>query len=355
MAFKIVLLLSIFMHILAAVLALRLIVRYRWNSAWVLISGATTLMAIQRFAELAATWGQTVTVTQNLALWTASLMAVTISILLVGGMSLIDPMFVEYVNKEEMLSTRNEHLEQEVQQTQEQLQLARDIQRRLLPHKSPGVPGFDIAAASEPAEWTSGDYFDYLRFDDGRLLLVVADVSGHGLGPALLMSDTRASLRAFSLSLNDPGQILRRVNQAIHQDVEAGRFVTAFIALLDPANKTLVYCGAGHNAYILNDDGHPETLDSCGPPLGILDDYNFETSEPLPLKQGQVVLLATDGVVETISAQNEMFGNDRVFSTLHQTRNRPAAEMVITLFSKANQFGGGPQQDDNTAVIVKVG
>jgi len=352
--FKIVLILSIFLHILAAVLALRLNVRYRWKSAWVLISGATTLMAIQRFAELMVTRNDSLPVAQNIALWTASLMAVTIAILLVGGMALIEPLFLEFVRKEALLSSKNQRLEQAVQDTEEQLQLARDIQRRLLPHKPPGVDGFDIAADSVPAEWTSGDYFDYLQFPDGRLLLVVADVSGHGLGPALLMSDTRASLRAFSLSERDPGRILTQVNQAIYADVEAGRFVTAFLALIDPQTKSMVYCGAGHNAYIFENDGDPQSLNGCGPPLGIVKDFEFETSEEVQLHAGQLVLLATDGVVETENSQSELFGIERIVSTIHQARQQPATSIVATLFNAANDFGDGPQQDDNTAIVMKV-
>jgi len=354
MAFKIELVLSICLQILAAILALRLNFRYRWKSAWMLVSGAAALMAIQRVAEFKVIRTLDLAVNQNIALWTATLTSITISILLVGGMALIEPLFLEFVRNEARLSQKNERLEKTVQETEEKLEIARNIQRRLLPSHAPVLAGFDIAASSVPAEWTSGDYFDYLPFPDGLLLLVVADVSGHGLGPALLMSETRASLRAFSLSARDPGAILTFVNQAIYEDVETGRFVTAFLALVDPQKRTMVYCGAGHNGHIVGSNGELQTLKGCGPPLGVVEDFEFQTSAEIPLEDGQLVLLATDGVLETEDSQGEMFGVEKVATTLHEARQRPAAGIVDMLFDSANHFSNGPQQDDNTAIIMKV-
>src|SRR2546426_8505280 len=136
--------------------------------------------------------------------------------------------------------------EEELRINKEQFRVAREIQQRLFPKTSPQPPVFDIAGASYPAEATGGDYFDYLSMADGSLGIVVADVTGHGVGPALLMAETRAYLRTLAMNAPDVGEILTLANQVLAEDVDFERFVTLILAKLDARARSLVYTSAGH-------------------------------------------------------------------------------------------------------------
>ena len=136
--------------------------------------------------------------------------------------------------------------EETLRVNQEQFRVAREIQQRLFPKAAPQSGVFDIAGASYPAEATGGDYFDYLSMADGCVGIVVADVTGHGVGPALLMAETRAYLRTLALNGTHAGDILTRANRVLAEDVDFERFVTVFLARLDPRSQSLDYSSAGH-------------------------------------------------------------------------------------------------------------
>src|SRR5581483_10317530 len=129
----------------------------------------------------------------------------------------------------------------------EEIRLARQIQQKLFPAPALPLPGFDVSGVSHPAEATGGDYFDYLPLPDGSLGVVIGDVSGHGFGPALLMAELRAYLRAFLLSRADVGEIVGLLNRALADDAPEGYFATLLLARLDPATRSLVYASAGHS------------------------------------------------------------------------------------------------------------
>src|SRR5882672_9710414 len=150
--------------------------------------------------------------------------------------------------------TERKCAERELRENQEQFRVARDIQQRLFPKSAPACPGFDIAGASFPAEATGGDYFDYLPMLHDRLGVVVGDVTGHGIGPALLMAETRAYLRILARNREDVGEILTRANGILAEDVGSERFITLFLGRIDPKNRGFVYASAGHPAgYVLNE------------------------------------------------------------------------------------------------------
>ena len=152
--------------------------------------------------------------------------------------------------------TERKRAEKELLENKEQFRVAREIQQRLFPKSAPALAGFDIAGASYPAEATGGDYFDYLSMLNDRLGIIVGDVTGHGVGPALLMAETRAYLRVLAGRREDVGEILTRANSVLSEDVGNERFVTLFLARLDPSTRSLVYASAGHpTAYILDAKG----------------------------------------------------------------------------------------------------
>jgi sigma-B regulation protein RsbU (phosphoserine phosphatase) len=185
--------------------------------------------------------------------------------------------------------------------------------------------------------------------------VVVADVSGHGIGPALLMSETRAFLRALAQTRNDVGEILTLVNQAVARDVEAGMFVTIFLTRLEPGKHTTVFTSAGHNGYLLRSNGEAQTLSPTGLALGINDDTVMKNAAPLHLNCNDMMLLVTDGILETKSPAGDLFGEERLFAVASAHRRRSAQEVVESIFAAANDFAeGGVQRDDNTAVVVKL-
>lgn len=235
--------------------------------------------------------------------------------------------------------------------------VAQEVQQKFFPASPPRFPGLDIGGASTPAEETGGDYFDYIPFPDGALGIAIGDVCGHGIGPALLMSATRAYLRALALTHQGVGDILALTNRALNADVDQGRFVTLFLARIDPAERFLIYANAGHpSGFILGSDGAiKRELLSTGLPLGILDEAKFPESGPIPLADGDIVLLLTDGIVEATGLDGDPFGFERAIEVVRAHRDRPAAAIVQALHEAVRRFAAGSTLiDDVTSVILRV-
>lgn len=237
------------------------------------------------------------------------------------------------------------------------MQVAHEIQERLFPRAPPTCPGFEIEGASHPAEGISGDYFDYMPLSDGSLGLVIGDVSGHGLGPALIMAATRSYLRALALTHCDVGEILTLANKALAADVADGRFVTLLLARLDPLERKLVYSSAGHQpAYILSPNGAVKAeLGSTDVPLGVMSDGAFSASEALTLEPGELLVMLTDGIVEASDGAGQPFGVARTLETVRVNRSRPAREIVESLYQEVDRHAQHHSPaDDLTAVVIKV-
>ncbi|QDT51088.1 Phosphoserine phosphatase RsbU [Symmachiella dynata] len=355
MAVKFVLILSVIAQLTAAGLALRLNQLYRRRSAWIFISAAAIVMTIGRATSLVSTWGERLADAEaDAAFWTESLIGLLVSILLVAGIALIEPLFVELHKAEALLRRDKKRLEQVVRRNEDELRIARQIQENLFPDEPPDIKDYDVAGASKPAEWASGDYFDYIPMHDGSHIVVVADVSGHGIGPALLMSETRAFLRSLAQTRNDIGEILTLANHAVAQDVEEGRFVTIFMARLESESSSTTYTSAGHNAYLLRANGEGQVLSPTGIALGIDENAVMNNSQPIQLERGDLMLLVTDGILETTDAEGTLFGEERLFEVARQSRDGSAFEVVESIFKAADDFSASStQKDDNTAVVVK--
>jgi serine phosphatase RsbU (regulator of sigma subunit) len=242
----------------------------------------------------------------------------------------------------------------EAERLQEELRIARQIQQKLFPAAPLPLLGLDVVGASFPAEATGGDYFDYIPMADGGLAVVIGDVCGHGFGPALVMAELRAYLRAFLLTRTDVGEIVGLLNRALSGDTD--RFVTLFIAKLDPATWSLVYAGAGHlPGYHLDPAGNVKArLESTGMPLAVLPDSDYPAESIPPLEPGEMVLLLTDGIVEAHGPDQDLFGPERALQLVKAHRDRPAREILNTLFEDVREFCGPVAQlDDMTAIIIK--
>ena len=236
----------------------------------------------------------------------------------------------------------------------EQLRLARSIQRSFFPKAPPVVPGFDLGGGSYAAEETGGDYYDYFLMPAGRVGVVLADVSGHGLGPALVMSQTRAYLQALLPLGLGVSELATRLNDSLLADGQEARFVTLFLAQLDPRDGSFTYASAGHRCYVLGPGDEVEPLDATSVPLGILPGC-VPSAPSRTLQPGQVVLFATDGAEDTESPEGVPFGVERLLDIVKANRHRSAAEIVETLYQSVRGFAEDThQQDDITAVVLKV-
>ncbi len=253
--------------------------------------------------------------------------------------------------------TERKRTEEALRESQEQFRVAREIQQRLFPKAAPQVPGFDIAGMSYPAEATGGDYFDFIPMMDGRIGIVVGDVTGHGIGPAMLMAETRAYLRIAARNRQHLSEILPRANLMLAEDVDFERFVTLLMVSVDPQERVLHFANAGHPAgFLLHPDGSIKArLNRTGVPLGLKPETDYPASPPIPLAPGDLILLLTDGVEEAISPAEEFFGTERTLEVIRAHRHQPAAEIVDALYQAVRAFGQTATQiDDVTVVVAKV-
>ena len=253
--------------------------------------------------------------------------------------------------------TERKRTERALRDNAEQFRVAREIQQRLFPKASPAIPGYDIAGVTHPAEATGGDYFDFLPMLNDRWGFVVGDVTGHGLGPALLMAETRAYLRTLLGAREDVGLILSRANRLLAEDVGQEYFVTMFLARLDPATRQLDYASAGHPpAFVLGADGVlKKQLKRTGVPLGIMPDTQYTADTSHRLEPGDLLLLLTDGVEEAMAPDSSFFGHERALQVVKDHRHRPAREIIDILCQAVRDFSGDtPQLDDITGVVIKV-
>ncbi|NOZ20843.1 MAG: SpoIIE family protein phosphatase [Planctomycetes bacterium] len=245
----------------------------------------------------------------------------------------------------------------EKQRIEQALRIARDIQRSHLPKRNPELPGLDVAGWSLPAEETGGDYYDFLATEDGKLLVVLADVASHGIGPALIMSQTRALVRAALLTVKDISRALCIVNSQLCADLIHGRFVTLFIAEIDPETRLLRYVSAGHNPpMVLNREANRTVdLNTTGVPLGIDPQAKFEAGPTVQLHAGDVILLATDGASEMPNGRGERFGRDSLREQVFLHSEEPAQEIVEAVSAALKAFrDGAEQRDDLTMVVIRV-
>jgi len=215
--------------------------------------------------------------------------------------------------------------------------------------------GFEIAAWNKPADQTGGDYYDWQALPDGRVLVALADVTGHGIGPALLAAVCRAYARVSFGQQNGFLKAMEQVNTAVSADVGEGRFVTFVAAILGPNSSGVELLSAGHAPlflYLLKHDRF-ETMEAQGLPLGISPDFFSEPHRTLQFARGDL-LLATDGFFEWANAAEELFGNERLENSVRANRDKSPAEIISILYADVLRFAGGTsQKDDLTAMVTK--
>jgi PAS domain S-box-containing protein len=241
---------------------------------------------------------------------------------------------------------------QERQRIEQELQVARLIQQTLLPKSLPELAGYQIAVYYQPAREVGGDFYDSLQLPDGRLGLIVGDVSGKGVPAAIVMAITRTMLRA-AYRLGSPAEILEQANNILYPEIPPNMFVTCLVALLDCRTGRLHYANAGHDPpYLRHADGVSEELRATGMPLGLMPNMSYEQKE-ITLEPGDSVLLYSDGLVEAHDPRREMFGFPRMqeFVSAHPG----GATLIDFLLAELERFTGEEweQEDDITLLTLQ--
>jgi serine phosphatase RsbU (regulator of sigma subunit) len=237
------------------------------------------------------------------------------------------------------------------------LDIARGIQLGLLPKESPNTPGFEIAGWNRPADKTGGDYFDWLTLPDGQTLFTLADVTGHGIGPALIVAVYRAYMRASAADGKvDLSEVVRRVNDLLCADMPEGRFITAALGIISPAASRVQLLSAGQ-APMLFFESSTNTIhnwDADDLPLGVADGVDFGDGRQISFLSGDILVLTTDGFFEAVNAADEQFGIQAVERFIREHHRLSPDDFIHQLYRQVEAHVAGQQQaDDLTALVIK--
>ncbi len=251
-------------------------------------------------------------------------------------------------------NARNHERNLQWARVQQDLDAARQIQRSLLPQQMPSIPGYSIAVKSQTCYEVGGDYVDIISLPEGGLIMAVADVAGKGLASAIMATSFRAAFRAMAITGVSLDLLATRMNQHHWQEGEEARrrYVTAIFLKLDPRRGEVEIVNAGHNpGFVVSPDGTQHEINAAGTPLGLLPGMTY-ASERLSFSKGSRLLFYTDGLTE-VFLEDEEFGQDRLMLEFSNTQAQQADGILETLWAAIQGFsGGGPQEDDMTALVL---
>ena len=277
----------------------------------------------------------------------------------IGGVSAIVFFLLRYFVKERQRAMTA--LDKEHRRVRHALSLAKEVQQSLLPKGNPTVKDLDITGRSVYCDETGGDYYDFLDDDlhaEGKIKIVVGDVSDHGIPSALLMASARAMIRGHSSRQGRVSEIASGVNRQLIEDVEdSGQFLTLFYAEIDSQSKRLHWLNAGHEPALLYDlerDSFEDLTGDGSLPLGILEQAEY-TERRRDITPGQIIVILTDGIRDVRNRHGEMFGKNSLQNIIRRNASMSSAEIVQSVFTALDRFGQGVKpEDDMTLVIVKV-
>jgi serine phosphatase RsbU (regulator of sigma subunit)/anti-sigma regulatory factor (Ser/Thr protein kinase) len=238
-------------------------------------------------------------------------------------------------------------------QIEQQLAVARHIQETLLPAQAPDLPGWRLSGHYQPAQAVGGDFYDYMPLPDGRIALIIGDVTDKGVPAALVMASTRSLLRSIGRRVDSPGAVLAQVNELLRTEIPSKMFVTCLYAILDPATGRLVYANAGHNLpyRALPNNGGAAELWARGMPLGLMPGMVYEEKETL-LAPGECLLLYSDGLVEAHNPKREMFGNPLLQRLMGDGAGN-CPDLIVRLLAELEMFTGrGWEQEDDVTLVT---
>ena len=239
------------------------------------------------------------------------------------------------------------------------LEIARDIQRILLPAEAPAINGFQISGINVPARQVSGDYFDYIRVDDERLGIAIADVSGKGIPASLIMAICRSVLRAEAARNPSPADVLRKVNRQLYPDIKEDMFISMAYLILDHERNGITLARGGHDAPLLYKQQSQSVtpVKSPGMVLGIDSGNVFDriTNDfAVPLERDDCLILYTDGVTEALNTEGDEFGLERTTESVRASASNGAQAIVRRVIDDVRNFAGSqPQNDDITLIAIR--
>jgi phosphoserine phosphatase RsbU/P len=238
-----------------------------------------------------------------------------------------------------------------------ELEIAREVQEHLFPQHLPAMPGLDYCGRCRPAREVGGDYYDFLELPEGRLGIAIGDVSGKGVGAALMMASLEASLRVLASVVDDPADLMDRVNSLVRQASSASRYATLFYAQYDASTRRLSYVNAGHNPPVVlrkrNGGWQIFRLETGGPVIGLVSHrYQRDVFSHEP---GDLLVLFTDGISESMNGRYEEWGEDRLIDFAKTCHGLRASEVLTKILAAAEAFAAGaPQHDDMTLVVLLI-
>jgi len=243
--------------------------------------------------------------------------------------------------------------EEQLRALENDLELASKVQRELLPCCVPSLSDIQIAFHAEPARIVGGDYFDFFASKDGAQGVAIADVMGKGLPASMLMSNLQASLRILGPQYDELDSLMAKLNELFQRNLKLIRFITIFLAAIDTKAGTIEYCNGGHHPPILFEaaSGKVHWLKPTGPAIGLTRHAEFK-SATVKISKGDLMLLYTDGLVESRNGNGEEFGEDRMASFVRNNHLKPTEDFVKELRDKAADFSG-KFQDDLTLLAIK--
>lgn len=241
------------------------------------------------------------------------------------------------------------------QRVEREVSAAGEIQRQLFPQRDPILENFDISGRCDPANSAGGDYFDFFEMSDQTLGIVIADVAGHGLGPALIMAQTRAILRSLGTTLSDVAEIMTRANTVLSCDLAGDVFVSLLLIRLDKEKEEMCFASAGQPGLLFGNNGKLRMeIKSQDPPLCVVGHHEYRSSDNISLAANESVFLYTDGIVEAMDSSMEQFGMERMMDVVQQNLRLPSRKLIDNLFDSVNEFCHHSQQDDMTAVAIRL-
>jgi serine phosphatase RsbU (regulator of sigma subunit) len=278
----------------------------------------------------------------------------TVALLVLGGLAA--GTVARQIRQHVIAALRDAENRAKIAQLEHDLDVARRIQQGLFPTTAPSLDGFEIAGWNQPADETGGDYYDWQPLADGRLAVTVADATGHGIAPALIMSACRAYSRAGFATDPDLQRLIDRLNRLLHQDLPEDKFVTLVTALLKPGDGAVQLISAGHGPLIFYSAAEEKfyCFDAQGPPLGLLAGIPYDGAHSIEFQDGDILALVTDGFIEWANAEDEDFGLRRLEDVIRAHRAKPPGAIISEMRDAVTAFAAGVrQQDDLTAVVIK--
>jgi sigma-B regulation protein RsbU (phosphoserine phosphatase) len=242
----------------------------------------------------------------------------------------------------------------EKREIEQEVGIAADVQRRLVPSMLPTLNGSELSAFTKPARGVSGDYYDVVKLNDtGKVAIVVCDVAGKGVPASLVMVMIRTILHLVASDSRDAAKMVTWINRGIAGEIDIERFATLSIAVYDPQTRTLDYSNAAHHPAVLynRSDGTVTRVDTEGLPVGLERSVGYGSSK-VRLEPGDTILLFTDGITEALNEKREQYGDERLLEVFKNNATKRADDIVVAIRDSVTGFIGGARQHDDQTVLV---